>query len=169
MLGRGKQFLFVSQGRREPGGAEVVRFSHEHRALEIGIGVQLRGGAEDPAAERQILRLELLLQRNRVGGDNQLPRLVHGMDDAGQEVGERLADAGPGFEEQGLIGLHRRRDGARHLFLLRAMFQLQPLVQPASLGEDFGGKLGRATRRRGRGSGVGVVVQANHETESANH
>ncbi len=98
--------------------------------------------------------------------NDELARLVHGMDDPGQKVGERLPDARAGLEEQRLVGFHRGGNGAGHLLLLRTMLELQALVQPAALGEDFGGKLGRATRWRGRRGGVGVFVQANHEAVS---
>ena len=100
-------------------------------------------------------------------GDNQLPRLVDGVDDAGQEIGEGFADAGAGLEQQRLVGLHRGGHRAGHLLLFRAVLELQSGLQPAALGEDLGGEFGRATGRRGRRSGVGFVAKANHETEPA--
>lgn len=96
-----------------------------------------------------------------MGGDDELALLIDGVDDAGREVGEGFADAGAGFEEERLIGFERGGDRARHGLLLRAVFEIQARVEPATLGEDLRGQL--RSPAAGRGSGGVVVANSNHE------
>ena len=101
-----------------------------------------------------------------MGRDDELPAGVDGVDQTGNEVGERFADAGAGFEQEGFVALHRGGDGAGHLFLLRPVVELQSGLQPAVLGENFRSEGGRVAGRRRRGAGF--VAKADHEIESAN-
>ena len=84
VLAGGNQFLFVAQGVGETGGAEVVAFAHEDRGTKVGVTADGVVAGEHLATERKVLAIELLLERDGVGGDNQLAVLVDGLDDAGQ-------------------------------------------------------------------------------------
>ena len=106
VVGRGKQFVAALEGVREPGGAKVVGLADQKGRLEFGVGAELVHRFEQTPAQRQVLGLDLFLQRNRVSGDNHLPRLVHRVEDARHEVGQTLADAGAGFKEQNFIVGH---------------------------------------------------------------
>ena len=124
-------------------------------------------GFEQPAAYWEIAGFELFLQGNRVGRDDQLPRLIDGVDDSGNEVGERFADAGAGFEEQRSISRASRRRRRAPSVPVAAVLEPQPFLQPAAFGEDFCGECGRVAD--GRRSGAGVVAKANHVSrESGN-
>ena len=89
------------------------------------VALERGGGGEELAAERQVVFLQLLLQRDRVRGDDQLALRVHRVDDARHKVREALAHAGARLEEQRLVaeigGGHR----PGHVLLLRAVLQPQ--------------------------------------------
>ena len=160
LVGAGKKFLAARQGVREAGGAEVVGLAHEHGGFEFRVGVELAHRLEQAAAEGQVHRLDLLLEGDRVGRDDQLPRLIHRMDDARHEVGEALAHAGAGLEQQHLVIAHRRGHGTPHLLLLRAVLEAEPLLQPAVRGEHRRRQRGSVAFRRRRGAGV--VAKTDH-------
>ena len=83
-----------------------------------------------------------------MGGNDELTILVHRVDDAGNQVGEALADTGAGFEQQRAILGDRGAHGARHLLLLRAVFQFQDVAQRPGFREDVADK-NRQARRLG--------------------
>ena len=155
VLARGNQFLFVAQRVGETGGAQVVALADEDRGAEIGVAADRVVAGEDFAAKGQVLAVELLLQRDGVGGDDQLPVLVDGLDDAGEQVGEGFANAGAGLEEQGIIGGLSGGDRPGHGFLLRAVLQLELVCQDAVLGKQDRGQLRRARWRGGLRQSIG--------------
>ena len=148
----------------EPGRAEVIGLAEQDGGAEAGVTGEGGIGLKEAADEREVLRLELFLQGDRVRGDDQLAFLIDGVDDAGREVGEGFADASAGFKEERGVGLEDGGDGARHRLLLRAVFEGKSRVQPAAVGENLRGKLRRPARRRRRGGGL-VVAESNHESE----
>ena len=168
-VGDALQFIVVSIGKErrairervaEARRAEVVGFADEHSGLEVGVAGEGRRGLEELPALREIARFQLFLQRDGVGRDDELAGGIDGVDEPGDEIGQRLAHARAGFEEEGLVGLHGRGDGARHRLLLRAVAQIEPGMQPAVLGEDLRGEGGRVARRRRRGAGF--FAKADH-------
>ena len=158
VLGGGEKLVFVAQGGGQTRGAQVVALADQHGGFERGVGLGFFGGGKHPAAQGQVFLVELFLEGDRVGGDDHLPRLVHGVDDAGQEVGEGFADAGAGFEQERLVALHRGGDGAGHFLLLGTMFESEAGLQPAAGGKQLRGELRRARGGRRRRQSVGSVI-----------
>ena len=143
LLGSRKELVAGLQGVREARGAEVVGFADEHGRLELRVGTERFDRLEQAPAERQVLRLDLLLQGDGVRRDDHLPRLIHRVDDAGHEVGEALAHAGAGLEEQHLVVTQGRGHGPGHLLLLRTVFEMEHAVQPPLFRERFRRQRGR--------------------------
>jgi hypothetical protein len=159
-VGVGEQGRAVGESMSESRRAEIIALAHEHGGFESRVARQGRCGSEQPPTLRQIAAFELFLEGDGVRRDNELPRLIDGLDDSGHEVSERLADAGAGFEKERFVGLHGCRDRPRHLLLLRTMFQAESALQPAVFGEYLRGEDGRMAD--GRGRGAGVVTKADH-------
>ena len=76
------------------------------RAFTGGMNIR----AKHAPAQRQVLLLKLFLQGDGVRRDHELPRLVNRVDDAGQQVGERLAHTGARLEQQRCVVAQRRGD-----------------------------------------------------------
>lgn len=165
MFGGGEELLLVLEGGGEAGGAEVVALAEEHGGFELGVGSGAGVGGEDAAAEREVFLVELFLEGDGVGGDDELTLLVHRMDDAGEEVGEGFADAGAGLENDRLVVLHRGGHGIRHVLLLGAVLKGKSGVENALGAEQKRGKLRRATRRRRGRQGFLFIAQADHGRE----
>ena len=72
-----------------------------------------------------------------MGGDDQLAALVDGVDEPGQEVGERFADARAGLEEERLVVAQGRRDRRGHLCLLRPVLQVEGRAELSGFGENL--------------------------------
>ena len=81
--------------------------------------------------ERDVLAKQLLLQRDRVRGDDDLLLLLDGGQDRGHEVGKALAHAGAGLDDEMPRALDGPGHGLGHLELLVAEFVRG---QPASHG-----------------------------------
>ncbi|MCR6657148.1 MAG: hypothetical protein NVV63_15345 [Opitutus sp.] len=150
VVGIGKETRAISERVRETRRAQVIGFSDQHGRAEIGVGFERLARVEQTSADRKIFRLELFLQRDRVRGDDHLPRLIDGVDDPRNEVGQRFADACAGLEEQGNVVGDRRGNGARHLFLFGTMLERETFVQPSALREDVRRQLRGATLRWSR-------------------
>ena len=97
--------------------------------------------------------------------NDELPRLVDGVNESGNQIRERFANAGTGFEEEGTVVPKRRRRGASHLLLLGAVVECQGVMQPTVFRKDLRGQFGRATLHRGRRRRVSIITKANHERE----
>ena len=163
VVGVGEQRAAVRQSVAQPGRAEVIRFADQHGRPKPGIGGEVGRGPEDFPANREILLLNLLLQRDGVRRDDQLAALVGGVNDARKKVGEGFADPGAGLEQQRLVIAHGGRDRLRHPRLLRAVLQVQRRAERSGFGENVPGQLAHPGRPgagfRGRG---GFVGQTNH-------
>ena len=59
-----------------------------------------------------------------MGGDDELPGLVRGVDNAREQVGEGFADTRAGFEKQMLVVHQGGGDGAGHLRLLGPVLKI---------------------------------------------
>jgi hypothetical protein len=107
----GKEPVLPLRGEPEPAQADVVAAAlDEHRGELVG---------NDRVEERQVLLEQLLLQRDRVGADDHPLASLDDAPDRRQQIGEALADAGAGLDEQMLAALHRGLDRRGHLELLR--------------------------------------------------
>ncbi len=82
----------------------------------------------DRRQQRDVLLDQLLLQRDRVRADDDPLLVPHGVVDRRQQVGEALAHAGAGLDQQVVPGRERRPHGLGHLQLLRAV--LVPGAEP---------------------------------------
>ena len=103
-----------ARGLRRPHGAEVVAPAFYEHGLELHAHVFLQ--------ERNVLGDQLFLQGNGVRGNHGVDIFPHGGQDQRHEVGEALADAGPGFDDQVVLVHDRFRDRIGHGPLLRAWF-----------------------------------------------
>ena len=81
--------------------------------------------------DRNVLVQELLLQVDRVRRDDRLLLFLEGEKRRGHEVGERLAYAGAGFDDEMALLFQRLRDRRGHLLLLRAIFEIPRLREQA--------------------------------------
>jgi hypothetical protein len=101
--------------------------------------------AEDGFEEGDILEEELLLQVFGAGGDNDALLAGAGEMQRGQEVGEGLAGAGAGLDDEMAPVFKGLLDGAGHLVLALAMLEGERGAgEDAAGGEEFveGGELG---------------------------
>jgi hypothetical protein len=155
----------LGQGVGEPGRAEVVRLPDEDRRHERGVPGELGRRAEQPPAERQVLLLDLLLERDRVGRDDELPPAVGRMDDSRHEVGEGLADARPASKRRGSSS---RKAAAPRWPSAPGPAGARGPGSPAAtrLGEGLRGELGRPAW--GRLCGGCLVLESDHRGLPAN-
>lgn len=80
--------------------------------------------------------MDLLLQRDCVGGHDELTALINSVDYTGYKVSEALADASAGLEQERRVVCQRSGHGAGHLRLLRTVIEPELGAQQAGLGED---------------------------------
>ena len=105
----------------QPAQTDVVGPSFDQDRLERLV--------DDTLEKRNVLADELFLKADRVCRDDDAAALVRlGRQDGGDEVGEALADAGAGLDEQVMPVAHRDGDGGGHLELLRP--ELVAVVEP---------------------------------------
>lgn len=121
----------------EAGGAEVIGPAEEDGVIEIGEAGQTGDGAEETAAERKVLFLDLFLECDGIGGDDEGTFGGLGVEEAGEEVGEAFADAGAGLEEERLIGLHGGGGGVGHAGLLGTVLKAVEGVEDTLGGEKL--------------------------------
>ena len=164
VVGVGEERRAVGECVAEPRRAEVIRFADEHRRSKVGVTGEGGVGFKNAPADRQVLRFDLLLQRDGVRRHDHLPALVDGVDEPREEIGEGFADARPGLEQQRLVGGHGRGDRVGHLRLLGAVLQMQRGAELATLGENVAHLFAHPRRLgAGVGGGVGVIIQSDHE------
>ncbi len=159
LLGGGEEIAFGGDGLAEAGGAEVVGFSEKKGGAKIGAVLEAGNGGEQLAADREVAVEDLFLEGNGGGGDEERAFLSDGVDDAGEEVGEAFSDAGAGFEEERLGGLHAFGDGEGHFLLLGAVFEVEDLLEFAAGGEE---RFHLAAEVRRGGGGAVFVLEADH-------
>lgn len=162
LFGGAEEVLFIAESGGEAGGAAVVALTEEDGGFEIGVGFGVGVGGKNAAAEGEVFAVNLFLEGDGVGGDDELAGLIDGVDDAREEVGEGFADAGAGFKEEGFVVGHGGGDGAGHGFLLGAVFELKGGSENAVGRKERGRHGGGARRGRRRGEGVVFVAQADH-------
>ena len=73
--------------------------------------------------QRNVLLHQLLLQRNRVGANDNALAMTHDARDRWKQIRETLSDARACFDEQPSTRLHTRRNCTRHFLLLRSNFK----------------------------------------------
>jgi hypothetical protein len=123
----------------EARGADVVAAAFENLGVEV---------ADELFDDGNVLRDELLLQIDRVRADDGLALLLQRKRDGRNEVGERFADAGGGFADEGVIAIQRRADELRHALLLRAVLELRRLRPSSRRGRRHGACVARAAAAR---------------------
>src|SRR6185437_6412033 len=116
--------LPLSPREIEPVLTEVVRATLEQR--------DPRGPPEGTGDERQILREELILQRPGACRDEH----ASPGEQRGNEIGEGLACAGPGLDDQHLSRLDRPGHAIRHVHLLRARGEIGQGTLERALGTE---------------------------------
>ena len=106
-------------GHAQPALAQVVAPPFDERRPELV--------REDRLQERDVLAEQLLLQADGVGRDDDAEGLV-GLDglDEGDEVGERLADAGAGLDHEVVLARDGRGDGLGHAALFGSGLEVGP-------------------------------------------
>ena len=109
-------------------------------ALEQGNGDR---DAQRIAHQRQVALIELVLQRLGPGGNDHLAAGKQG----GNQIGEGLAGAGPGFGEQLAARLDGERDRLGHRDLLRPRPVAGNIARKRSVGVENRTELGVAQRR----------------------
>ena len=113
----GQLGLAMREQLLEPAQAEVVRTPLDERGLERRADHAGDGG--------QVLGEDLLLQILRVGADDDRDLVRKGPQHGGDEVGDRLADAGARFDDEVALAVERLRHGHRHLVLLRTVLEVR--------------------------------------------
>lgn len=119
----GEEVAGFGEGAFEAGGAEVVGAAFEEDGFEV---------ADEFLDDGDVFVDELLLEIDRVGGDDGFAFGVERAADGREEVGEGFADAGGGFDDQGLLFFEGDADEFGHALLLRAIFEV------AGAGEEAG-------------------------------
>jgi hypothetical protein len=114
--------------------ADVVLAALEHRHLR-------RVGGEQVAEDGDVLLGELFLQGHRVGGDHRASSCALSPEGEGEQVGERLADAGAGLDEQAAAALQGLGDGAGHLDLSLPVLVALDAAGERAAGAEQGGDL----------------------------
>lgn len=120
----GDKFRGVLERSVEALGAEVVLAALDEHVLEVA--------PEQAAGDRKVLVEELFLEVDGVCADNHLGAAVEGVDDAGHEVGEALADTGAGLDDQVAASGECGCDGGGHLALLGAKLEVLGLGEAAA-------------------------------------
>ena len=146
----GKESILAFRGQRKATKAGIVAAAlHEHCGELVG---------HHRVQQRQVLLDELLLQADGVCADDHPLALLDHAADRRKQVGEALADTGPGLDEQMLLPFHRRLDRARHLHLLGTNLEAgETSGDRPDLGEKggaiqrHGGSVAGATPRRSSG------------------
>ena len=128
-LGRGEEAVGLERGLVEPAGAEVVLPALQHGVAELH--------RQHRRKHRQILLRELLLEVDRVGGDDGLLALGHGEKDRRDQVGQTLADARAGLDDEMPPALQRPGHFDGHLVLLRAELEVARPRQEARRRKDL--------------------------------
>ena len=116
LLGGGEEFCRLLQGAFEAAGAKVILPAFHERGLELD--------RQDLFQDRDVFIEQLLLQRDRLRGDDGFFLLLKRVKDGGHEIGDRFPDAGARLDHEMLLLVERLGDGARHLLLFRAIFEI---------------------------------------------
>lgn len=120
----------------QSGGAAVIAAPDHQSGFKRGVAVQFGDFFEEVPADFKILAADLFLQGDGMAGDNEGAFGIHGMNDAGDEVGQTLAHASAGFEEQGTIAFQRIGRGQSHGGLLGTVIQTENVLQVAAFLEN---------------------------------
>ncbi len=105
--------------------------------------------AEEALHGGQVLEEQLILQVDGVRGDHDAGVVLHGELQRGQQIGQRLAGAGAGFDHQVATRVERAADGGEHLDLLRPVLE----ARQDGLGGAAGGQHGAEGGEVERGGG----------------
>ena len=95
LLRGGKKLVRLLQGALETPRAKIILPAFHERGLELD--------RQNFLQDRNVLVEQLLLKIDRVRGDDRLLLLLDGEKNRGNEVGDRLAHAGPGFDTRWLF------------------------------------------------------------------
>ena len=127
-LGGGKEVAGLLDGLVEAARAEVIAPAFEHGETELH--------RQDLLEHRQVLLRELLLQVDRVRGDDRLLLVGHGIQDRRHQVGQALADARAGLDRQVLAAGQGLRHRHGHFLLLRPELEVLRPRKNALRGKD---------------------------------
>ena len=150
VLGRGEQIFRLRDRSSESGRAEVVLAAFQQHRLEL-LG-------EDLLHERNVFEHELLLQRDRVCGNDGLLFRANRVERGWNQIRERLSNTRAGLDHQMRSGFQGPGDGTRHALLLGAVFKSSPFGKATGLGKNV---LHLELKRRGLGS-MEVLADRNH-------
>ena len=92
-------------------------------AASFGDGCR-EGIAEGFFEERQVDVVELLLQIDGAGGDDDAGVVLKAPEQRRNEIGEGFSGAGAGFDERVLVGVEGLLDAVEHFHLLRAVLEV---------------------------------------------
>ena len=127
-------------GRKERGSASAGAFESAEAEIvgapldEDGLGF----GAEGPRQQRDVLLDELFLEADGVGGDDDPPLFAVSQEHRGNQIGEGLADAGPGLDHQVARGAEGALDGLGHGDLLGAVLVAREVAGDQTLRAEDG-------------------------------
>ena len=150
MLGRGEQFLRLIQRAGEARGAQIILPPLQQHRLEL-IG-------DDLLHEWNVLKHELLLQRDRMGADHRLALRPHRMERRRHQVGKGFSNARARLDHHVTTGLDRPRNGPRHALLLGAVFKRGRSREDAGFRKN---SFHLALERRGRAN-LKILSDRNH-------
>ena len=128
LLGRAEEFVGLLDGALQPARAKIILPAFHERGLELD--------RQDFFDDRNVLVQELLLQVDRVGRDDRFLLLLVREQHRRHEIGERLADAGAGFDHEVALLLERLRDRGRHRLLLRPILEVAGLREQTVLAKN---------------------------------
>ena len=86
--------------------------------------------------DRNVFVQQLFLQVDGVSGNNRLLLLLDRKKRGRDEIGERFADAGAGFNHEVALFFQRRGDRCRHRLLFRAILEIARLGEQPVLGKN---------------------------------
>ena len=125
----GEKMICLREGFMKTAGAEVVSAAFEHCIGEIH--------RQHFFEDRQILLDELLLEIDRVGGDDRFFSIRDGEQHTRDQIAEALADSSSGFDEEVFPILNSTGDRHRHCLLLRPEFEVGTAGENPFLGKDM--------------------------------
>ena len=143
---RGEKLARLRHRALQPRRADVVRASFPEDRAEVA-----RHFREHLPHDRDVLENELLLQIDRVGGDDRLPVLLLRPEDRRDEIRERFPHARPRLDDEMPFLRQRLRHRDRHLLLLRPILEALRLRQQAIRGKNLPDGLRKIRRCAGVG------------------
>ena len=127
MSGRGEKLSALRRDLAQAPGAKIIVPAFEHGEMEFH--------RQNLGQHRQVFPDQLLLQIDGVRGDDRFLVPRDSEKNRRNQIGQALAHAGAGLDDQIFPLFQRARDRHGHLLLLRAIFEIARFGQQARWGK----------------------------------